>query len=520
MAKIICVIPNNIPRNYYLLIFTVFVNYSHLNVAIVLQNSFGDVIFETFPSLLLTVKQIRNPSDSQVIFPDKLRNMVGTPYLIPVYPQPPRVFITGIRVNSKLRFFLEAIREHQNSNYKFVLLQNSAYLHDYWVSGKMHLTLNTATIFNAAEPKLLTYEETGYCALIPHPKRQSYLRLVFIEPFDVQTWMLILTSMTSAVIIWWMFRDFGAVGSHWKLAFGIYTMFIGQGAEFSRQKRFVLACLLQLIVFAIFVLSNAYESVITSSMIEPARIKRIDTIDELLASNFELMVAEGFAFSIKDVQEYKVLKMNVSATRLELKEYIQEIIRQHFVFILRCDDAEIELSFRMANGRYFSDLYYILPERISTRFIMLEASFSNPFLHRLQYFMDLSFEAGLPHMWNVLMNQVFSKRKFIDVDEDQVFLALKDIAPIFFILITGCIFSTFVFLFEIFYQSCWRHVSVKDFSENVRKRVNKMAHKEKKVIRRHRKSNKIKRLQCKKTNVRKIFVKPRGTESKTSDNDL
>lgn len=198
----------------------------------------------------------------------------------------------------------------------------------------MDLTFNTATHFDTSEPKLLTYEENCYCALVPLPKKTSVFQLIFIKPFDEFIWILMFITIMCCCGIWWLFRLLDSNEPNILLAFGIFTMFIGQGAEFPRQKRWILAILLQLIIFMIFILSNAYEGVVTSFMIQPIQENRLGTVNQLTESNYEIMTDEEFAFKVRNDEKFQAIKQRINTSGNSLNtQYDDEIIRRHYVFI-------------------------------------------------------------------------------------------------------------------------------------------------------------------------------------------
>lgn len=104
-----------------------------------------------------------------------------------------------------------------------------------------------------------------------------------------------------------MFRRRGAVDSPWLLGYEMFVYFIGQGVDFSRRNRLVLTILVQLMILVIFVLSNAYEGVITSFMIQPMHENRLKTVDDLLASDHEILTDEAFQYAVKDYEKFQTI---------------------------------------------------------------------------------------------------------------------------------------------------------------------------------------------------------------------
>ena len=260
-------------------------------------------------------------------------------------------------------------------------------------------------------------------------------------------------------------------------------MFVGQGAAFSRRNRFVLAFLLNIICLSVFILSNLYEGFITSFMIEPAHEYILKSVDEFVASNYEIMTGEAFEFGLKNSSFLEKIKprLNTSGTSMGADNG-KHVIEQRFVFIRTCDVARISLAAKLKNGKFVSDYYYLLEEELTWQFIELDASYSNPFITRLQYYLDLSFQAGLPHMWKVFVSQGYSHVLNIETRNDKDYLEIVDLIPVFVILFIGCGLSAFLLVLEIFFKdfienlnirscccSCWNFLKTRIDRKAVRK---------------------------------------------------
>ena len=112
------------------------------------------------------------------------------------------------------------------------------------------------------------------------------------------------------------------------------------------------------------------------------------------------------------------------------------------MFIITCDQAEIIIDQILPReNKAVSEFYYLLPEKFLTCFIQLEASYLNPFIERLQYYMDLSFQAGLPYIWEVFMSYGNPYKKIMRHTDDLTYLKFEDLAQVFSILIVGYAFT-------------------------------------------------------------------------------
>ncbi|CAG9806800.1 unnamed protein product [Chironomus riparius] len=458
MSKLLCIPPISSTLIQRIQALNVFSALGFLNV--VLVHKTDDILYETFEPFLNGLKILTNPEDSSLVFPDKVKNLNGMHFKVPYFYQPPVVDIKDGVLYSPMLYFLEAVGIAQNARVDLIFLPNSTHLIVNWLTRSMHLTINSGVGIKISEPKLLTYEKKSYCALVPVPLKASFFHVIFIEPFDSFTWIFIALSVLSSVAVWRMFQSRGAVDSHWKVAFGIFTIFIRQGADFSLRNRTVLVLLLNIICLTTFLLSNLYEGALPSLMIKPSYSHRLQTVDDLLNSNYEINANPLFKYTLRNSSLVQAMAPRLNTLSLVIGEDDGKlVIDQHYVFIRTCDVAEITLKHKLPNGRAVSDYYYLLSEELSWQFIQLEASYFNPFLERLQYFMNLSFQAGLPQMWKVMASQDYSQYEGKQKIDERSFLELQDLVSIFGLLIIGSGLSAIVLFAEIFYHDCLHNLN-------------------------------------------------------------
>ena len=475
MAKIICIVPSTTTQSQKLQAFKYFVGFGHLNVALAFKSQSGDIIYEIVKTLSNHGWLLKNPQSSQEVFPDKLKNLERFQYKVPMYYQPPVVEVINNQVFSPLMFFMSAVGTAQNAAFDLTFLQDPNHFSSYWHNRQMHLSINTARNLHFPDPKVLTYDKKSYCALVPIPPNASYFSVIFVKPFDALIWFFFVLSIVSSVAIWRLFQGHGAVDSHWQLAAGIFTMFIGQGAEFSRRNRFVLAILLNIIYLSVFLLSNLYEGAITSFMIEPAHDNRLKTVDELLNSNYEFQSSPLFEYTLRNSSLIQRMSTRLNSSGLLMgADDGMHVIEQSYVFIRTCHESKTALSHKLTNGRYVSDYYYLLPEEFSWQYIQLEASYLNPFVERFQYFMDLCFQAGLPQMWKVMASQNNSEFMTRQNRDERDYLELQDLGSFFGVLIIGLALSGLALLIEIFHHDCLRRLNLSGIVKFLRNGMRKM----------------------------------------------
>ncbi|CAG9811091.1 unnamed protein product [Chironomus riparius] len=470
----------------------------------------------------MDVRELINPEQGCLVFPNKLKDMMGFTYKIVAYSQEPKVFVSNNTVFSSKVLFIDAVIQHQNASFKLFSTKNLGKIKSLWMSRNYHLFISYGIVINMDVPKLQIYEENGYCALVPLRPKIPVFKSIFVEPFDRLTWLFLALTMACSVFVFWMFGGRGAVDSPWLLAYGIFVMFIGQGVNFSRRNRLVLTILLQLIIFMIWVLSNAYGGILTSFMIEPIQEERLLTFDDLVASNYKIMTDELFARMISGSDSYKILKPRLNTSLvLMTSELSEELARKFYVFIMTCDQAEMIIDKELIReNKTVSKFYYLLPEKFMPFLIQLEASYLNPFLERFQYYMDLSFQAGLPYIWEVFYSKLYEMPFGYNHQNVNVYFQLNDLTQVFSILIIGNVLSALAFLIEIFFHDILAKLNLSYLARKLRNRVHQLAYNKKKqpkhpkyqkgalyyIIHRHKR---VKRLKARKLKVRRIYVQPR-----------
>lgn len=379
----------------------------------------------------------------EILFPEVLKNLNGNSYQVLIYEQVPRVFGSSKAVQSNLIYFLAAVVKKQNARVNVIKVDGPRNLIEPYKNRKMHLTLNDGAVLTNAknDPKLLTYEETGYCALIPRPKSSSF-ELVLLRPFGWKIWSAFGSSLIAAGIIWRLYKGRGAVDSVWRFFCGIFAFFLNQSIAF-RNNHIILTTMLQIIFFAIIILSCLYQGELSAYMIEPPTEPKLSTFDELYESDYKLMVS-GLANSImQSFDNYERIRSRINASGSILNDVdYEELANDNYAIVMQCYLAE----YIMESYSKAKDFYYQLDHQILKHYVRLDASYNNQFLERLQELMDWSFEAGLSKAWDVFQEIKSYKPQ---PKEEEIFLKLKDFEQIFVLYGIGLLIATMVFIMEI-----------------------------------------------------------------------
>lgn len=100
--------------------------------------------------------------------------------------QSPIVIVKGNQVHSKFMHFLKVITETENSTLNFTLYSKNTTMTTIYddfnrlmSERKIEISLNTWTLKNDASPKLMTYEQSGSCAIAPMPGKYLKTGTIF-----------------------------------------------------------------------------------------------------------------------------------------------------------------------------------------------------------------------------------------------------------------------------------------------------------------------------------------------------
>lgn len=324
------------------------------------------------------------------------------------------------------------------------------------VNKKVDLTLNTAiktTLNDAPLPSVITYDEKAYCAMIPNPPQTSFVELI-LKPFDGWTWIILTLTVAVCAIVWRLYRFFypNTGNSTWYFIYGVFVFFIGQGLSFrGNRKKQVL--LLQLCIMMTFILGNSYQSILITFMTEARNGLRLQTYNDLVKSDFNLKVDPLFYDIIKSSKDFPNFEKRVEKLSLGPEFfYFDKWSKNNTAIVLRCDVAET-FYYNLNSSEGPVDYYYMLPEKFQKSLTSFELSDDSPYTSILQHYSNLVFESGIKSHWKNFIIKLkdyradFEQRYYTNED---YYLKISDLKPVFVVWMLCLLASTFVFLLEIF----------------------------------------------------------------------
>lgn len=411
-------------------------------------------------------------TNADLVFPDKLKNLNGYKFTILLWDSPPRIFAVYGRINSPEYGFMFEIAKLRNARVQPATQRRSLKSGDVvkaMRSGNFDVCINTEMFFNDSSliKSVITFDTDGYCAMVPLPKRNPTYEFLF-TPFDKWTWILILASTICGAVVWQLLGTSSeASSSGFYFIFGVYSYFIGQSTSF-HQHTPMQKMLLQLVILLAFILGSAYESLLIASLSDSRVYKKITLVDELVTGNYSFYVNENFANQMVDSEFYQQIKPRVAAKRLTKEEKInfEQLARDNFVIIEPCSMIDFVLKGLKHDLKHEEKpiaFYYKLDQPFNFYYLNFPVATNSFFHQHLQRMSYLLFESGVRKYWMQKRphENLENLQKRLYYENEEYLLNIVDLSPAFYILITGLILSTIVFLFEIFTHGFLQHLQWK-----------------------------------------------------------
>lgn len=405
-----------------------------------------DKKLEVYSGNLITRTISKVTANSSEAFADKLRDMHGYTYRIAVTNQYPRMasrILKGRRSYHGIDLLVMlAICEKQNSRIivshflKFDAPDFGLTMGRLLSRQLIEFTLNTIFPATSDYPDRLhinTYDENGHCALVPVPPRLSFFQFV-LTPFDIFSWLALTISVVICSIIWNCFRvKLPTSNSGSYFIFGLIASFVGQSIPF-RESRKIQTTILQLCILMTFIMGNAYQSIIISSMSTSRDGIRFKTFQELFDSELRFKVDPIVYTAFKNSADDAKLVERMERA-LGVPDF-KQLAEDNFALIARCDmiHAEMNKNVKTIASNYF----YTLPDKIMPFFEQFELAANSPFQERLQLLHNYMFESGIRHYYQYLVEMVElarMNREFAYIENEEYLLNLKDDKGIFIVLL-------------------------------------------------------------------------------------
>jgi len=424
-------------------------------------NPFQTYPFETLPKTV----------DTDIVFYDKFKNMHGYQYRIVLFEVPGNLIIFGNAMYGVNAFMMKEIAAAQNANIAggYLLNRNDPnmiqlkeqVLNQKRVDLSLNPVMKNAELYSHRK-SIITYEVDAFCALIPIPQRHSFLQYL-LTPFDRLSWTFLVITIVSCGVVWRLYNRYRPRNSDSSLYF-IYTVvvsFVGQSIPLRANTRMQLV-LLQLCIWMTFIMGNAYQSIIISTMSSSRNGTRLNTVDDMINSNLKFMVDPRF-YNRANLEFAKIKdRMTIGSGTVNYTE----TARDNYAIIASCSMLNYEMHEQGSVNAINN--YYMLPEQMMPFYEALELAAESPFYETLQRYMNYIHESGIRQHFDFVRDQrIWTMRRKLDEDyiaKEEYLLTWDDIHGVFYLLTVGCVISVLVFLLEIFWHDCLRHLKLRSFN--------------------------------------------------------
>ncbi|PSN42422.1 Ionotropic receptor 601 [Blattella germanica] len=329
------------------------------------------------------------------------------------------------------------------------------------LAGATPLIANTLAFFDGTIPFI--FDTINW--FVPCPKPIARMKRV-LSVFTVSSWvaMAVVHLVTSVVFCWANLSSEGREQSFQSLSDALlHTWAVMMGLSFLHvPKALHLRALLILFILYCFVMSMVFQAYFKSYLVEPGYEKRLETIDDLVESEFlygYIKMAEVMASTM----EYSELK-RFASRRTECKD-----LRSCTERIMFNGDLISTISFNYATYiaslrgvRYKREALCYLEEPILSGFICVLLRKGSPLLDRFNQLFRRCLEAGLLNRYwtDLAFRTNLENIEIIENESDIYFVfSVEHLEPIFWLLICGYGLSFTLFLWELI---LWNYLRYKD----------------------------------------------------------
>jgi hypothetical protein len=420
----------------------------------------------TFNVLKRDVHSLASSTNVDVVFPDKLSNLNQYRYNVVASIQPPRLYFKNGKFYGFDVLFMEIVAKKQNASlYIGYVNYSDPNIYKQYVTlmgtGKIDVSLSTISSAGTNTEMMKyyknfnTYDVNGYCALVPIPPRDSFLKYLFV-PYDTASWILMLVSLIALAIVWKVFqtqRESRGLSSVGRIIFRVIAGFLGQAFDFVATRWFHFM-VMQIFIFMVLILGNAYQSILISLMTVSRNGTRITTVNEMMAGDYNFLTDSVFYENVLKVQP-KVIKKFKTEQSLYLfdKFNYEATATNNSVLVMRCDtvnDAFYSDNIKFDHGKP-SDYYYILPEKFLALYETLMTGRFCPFIERLGEISLRIFESGIKQHWDTLLHSLTDHIDLeqISIMKEEFLLKMGDFKYVFYIWAIGMSVATIAFVAEL-----------------------------------------------------------------------
>jgi hypothetical protein len=401
-------------------------------------------------------------NSTEVLFPDRLKNLGGYSYRVLVYLEYPFSFPKNNELDGIGAQFTKVVANHQRGSFSFkyhLNLTGYKSIVETFLGMNFDFSIYTKLMVQGylkdKVGKVNTFETDGFCVMLPLPQRKSFFS-VLIKPFDLWVWIAIICSVAVCAIVWFLVTKTLPIQSEPPAFFMLaaFSFMLNQGMEMKERSK-TQALLVLIVMLLTMIFTNLYESQIVSLMFETRYGRQLTTIQEMIDSNFTLHAETIFLKMFNASEQYQQLGDQITGviTSLESLNFSQ-LSRNQTGLIMSCQ--VIDMMFQdtkdlLLRDKTAVDFYYRLPERFYSFYMNFITPPNSIFTDRLQDYSLRIHESGIKQHWRASFgfeDMEAVKQRQSEIDEGFL-LKFEDIAGAFYYLAIGCGLATIAFVSEM-----------------------------------------------------------------------
>jgi hypothetical protein len=307
----------------------------------------------------------------------------------------------------------------------------------------------------------IPYEFTATKWFVPCPQPVARMEKV-MNIYQLPVWLTMATVFFLTVLLWWGLANWRHSSvkdprTYNTLSFCIYNawaVFMGVSTT-NTPNSWKFRFLFLIYVCYCFVMSIVFQALYTSFLVEPGYGKKIVTFDELLHSSVNYGCNDGIEFILASTSYEEHLRFPQSRRQAcsDIVECTRRIANNDQLCTISSPRISQYLASEMGISEASKSLCTLNDNLFTSGFIFLLNN-GSPFLKKLNVLTRCSQEGGLlDRYWAQLLwiTSLRSKMTVGNGEEDLYFVfSLSHLSPAFCVLGFGYVFSSVVFLAEIF----------------------------------------------------------------------
>lgn len=316
-----------------------------------------------------------------------------------------------------------------------------------------------------------SFQTLDFCVVAPRPTENDLSSWLNSGIFVAHSrYMLLGTLITFAIVykVFWSIHDVfqkktdevyeSKESSFVSVVFMMYRVFFGDSLTYMPRSTSLRILLIGWMFFC-FLITSTITANLLSTLIEPAEIEELNSVDDLAEANLKLVIPSELATKFKDNSLALWNRLNASIETIPWKEFLN--VTEHRKTHVAYSAANYVIEYilhKNVDKVTKKPIYYKLKEYIFNMIGVYHLEPGSAYLQRFNELLGLIHQVGLYQHWfqravfNMTVSSGFDKEEEEDNDDQKVelpvVLKLQNIRGIFLLWLMGIALAFIVFLVE------------------------------------------------------------------------